>query len=194
MEVVGTMRQVVDDAGRLHLAAIAARKTDGYDSHLLGLGEGSDEIGRIAAGRDADQTVAGLALRDDLAHEDVLEADVVADRRDHREIGDKVDRGERRAAGGDRMDEFDGDVRRVAARAAVAHGEQAAAAAIDIGDGLGRGDERRRLLAEEARIGLARVRAPSPRPNEAARRRASPGPAACRAGMGTVPSGRFPSS
>ena len=91
-------------------------------------------------------------LGDDLAHKHVLEADIVADRRDHRHIGEKVDRGERRTAGRDGMHEFDGDVRGIAARAAVAHREQPAVVAVDVGDGLGRGDQRWCAGAEEASL------------------------------------------
>ena len=148
---------MIDDAAGLHPAAVAAGQPDGHQAHLLGLGEGGDQIGRIAAGGDADQAVARPRLGDDLADEDVLEADVVADRRDHREIGDEVDRGQRRAAGRDRMQELDRDMRGVAARAAIAHGEQPAAAAVDVGERLRRGDQDRSLRGEEARVGLARV-------------------------------------
>ena len=47
-------------------------------------------ICRIAAGRNADQAIARPRLRDHLAHEHLLEADVVADRRNHRDIGDEI--------------------------------------------------------------------------------------------------------
>ena len=46
------------------------------------------------------QRVAGARVGDELADEDVFEADVVADRRHHRRIGAQVERGERGAAGG----------------------------------------------------------------------------------------------
>ena len=47
--------------------------------------------------------VARPGLRHDLAQEDLLEADIVADRGEHRDIGGEIYRGERRPAGGDRM-------------------------------------------------------------------------------------------
>ena len=93
-----------------------------------------------------------LRLGDDLTHEDVLEADIVADRGDHCRIGDKVDRGERRTAGGDRVQEFHGDVCGIAARAAVAHRKQPAAAAVDVGKGCRR--VRRRPALPKKRISI----------------------------------------
>ena len=126
-------------------------------SHILGLGEGCDQIRRIAAGGNADQGIAGLGLGDQLANEDVLETDIVADRGDHRQIGDQIDGRKRRSSGGDGMDEFDRNMGGVTARAAVAHGEHAAAAAIDSGERLGGGDENVGFGGEKPRIGLARV-------------------------------------
>ena len=52
---------MIAHAARFHLAAIAAGEADRRQSHLLGLGEGGDQVGRIAAGRDADQAVARAA-------------------------------------------------------------------------------------------------------------------------------------
>ena len=108
-------KTIIADTGRLHLAAIASRKTDCHKSHVFSCGESDDEIGRIAARGESDKTVTCFALRNDLTREDMLESDVVADRRDHRDISDEIDRGERRTAGGDRMHEFDRDVRRITA-------------------------------------------------------------------------------
>ena len=87
--------------------------------------------------------------------EHVLEAEIVAERRQRRDIGGEVDRGERRPAGGDRMHELHRDMRGIAARAAIAHGEQPATAAIDAGDGARRGDQALPLFGEEARVHLA---------------------------------------
>ena len=94
---------------------------------LLRLGKSGQQIFGISAGGKPDQAVAGPRLGDQLAHEDVAEADIVADRRQHRDVGGQVDRGQRRAAGGDRMQEFHGEMRGIAARAAIAHAEQSAA-------------------------------------------------------------------
>ena len=121
------------------------------------LAKAGDQIGRIAAGRDADQAIARPRLGDHLADEHLIEADVVADRRNHCDIGDEVDRRQRRAARRDRMDEFNRDMRGIAARAAIAHGEQPAAAPVDIGDRPGGGEQDRGLGGKEPSVGLARV-------------------------------------
>ncbi len=124
---------MVAKSGRLHPSTVTARKSDRHEPHLLGLGEGRDQVRRIAARRNTDQAVTRLAVSDDLADEDVLEADIIADGGDHREIGHQVRRRKRRAASRYRMHELDRDMRSIAARASVSHGKQLAAAPVDIG-------------------------------------------------------------
>jgi hypothetical protein len=50
------------------------------------------------------------------------------------------------------MQELHRDVRGIAARAAVAHGEQPATAVVDAGDGARRGEQALSLFGEEATI------------------------------------------
>ncbi len=96
-------------------------------------------------------------MRDNLANEHVLKTDVVANRRDHREIGDEIDSCERRPPFGDRMHEFHGNMRSVTTRTAVAHREQSSTFAIDVSDSLRHRNKGGRLLAKKTRISLARV-------------------------------------
>src|SRR5271166_2761458 len=136
-------------AARFHLAAIAAGESDRYQPHFPGLGEGSNEVRRIAAGGDADQSISGLALGDDLPNEDMLKTDIVADGGNHRKISNEIDGGQRRPASRDRVHEFNSDMRRITARAAVAHGKHPAAVPVDIGKRLRGGDQDGGLLGEK---------------------------------------------
>ena len=122
-----------------------------------------------------------FGLGDHLTNEDVLETDIIADGRNHREIGDQIDRGERRAAGGDRVHELDGDMRCVATRAAVAHGKQPAAVAIDIGERFRRRDQDAGLRRRKSVRWSRANREPFPPPNAATPHRARRHPVACRA-------------
>ena len=54
----------------------------------------------------------------------MTETHVISHRGHHRRVGDEIDDAERRPARGDRMKEFDRDVRGVATRTAVSHRKQ----------------------------------------------------------------------
>src|ERR1700722_20360389 len=147
----------IDHARRLHLAAITTGQPDGDDAHFPGLGERRHQICGISAGGDTDQGVACPTLRQQLPYKHMLEAEIVADGGNHRQIGHEVGGGKSRAPGRDRVHEFHRDMGGVAARAAIAHREQPSAAAVDIGKRLRGGNQNRRMFAEEARIGFAGV-------------------------------------
>src|SRR5439155_1497186 len=106
---------------------------DGSYTHFLRLNKSLHEIVRVPAGRETDQAVSGARLRDQLADKDMLKADVVGYGRHHRSVSRKIDCGQGNAAGRDWMQKLDSNMRRVAARAAVAHRKQAAVSAINVG-------------------------------------------------------------
>ena len=75
----------------------------------------------------------------------------------------------------------------VAARTAIAHREQAAATAVDVGERLGRRDQDRRLGRQRSARWCRASRAPSRRSNGAAPRRALRAPALRRGGTDRAP-------
>ncbi len=62
-----------------HLTAVIAGEADGSDALAAGLLECVDDVGGVAGGGDAEEDVSGLAEGLDLACEDLVEAEVVAD-------------------------------------------------------------------------------------------------------------------
>src|SRR5450432_628396 len=147
----------IHHAGRLHLAAIAAGQPNGNDVHLFGFGESRHQVRRVSTGGDADQCVARPALRQQLPDKHMLEAEVVADGGNHRQIGDEVRRGKRRTPRRNRMHEFHRDMRCVAAGAAIAHRVHSPAAPVNLGKRFGRGYKNWGVLTKEATIGLTGV-------------------------------------
>ncbi len=87
----------------------------------------------------------------------MFEAEIVADRGNHRQIRDQIGSGKRRASCRDRMHEFHRDMGGVAARAAIAHRKQPPAATVHVGKRFRRGHQNRRIFAKETRIGFAGV-------------------------------------
>jgi hypothetical protein len=70
------------------------------------------------------------SVSDYLTDEHVLDADIVADRRQHGRVSDEIDGGQCRSTRGDRMQKLDREVRRVARGAAITHREHAPVAAV----------------------------------------------------------------
>ena len=80
LDVLGDIRRDDDVvvAQWTHEAAAVAGEADGGDADYLGLGDGSEQVLRVAGGRDGEEDVAGLGECFQLAGEDVVEAVVVA--------------------------------------------------------------------------------------------------------------------
>src|ERR1043165_3114871 len=81
-----------------HLAAFVSGEPDGRHLHAPRRPEGVQKIFGVAAGRDAEYTIALLTERDDLAREDIVKANVVRHGRDHRHIVRETDGWQRTAA------------------------------------------------------------------------------------------------
>src|SRR5580704_1438215 len=151
---------MVEQTRSAHLTAIHAGNTDRRHPELARLGESGDQIGGIPARREPNQPVATPRQRDQLAHKDVGEANIVADRTHHRGVGSQIDRRERRAPCSDRVEKLHRKVRGVATRPAIAHREHTALPPVDFGNPLRRGDDRcavrleKRLFDGDAMGGL----------------------------------------
>src|ERR1700730_10639188 len=133
VDAVGFDDQTMIETEPRHFSTGVPGQTNGAHSDLLRLAKGVHEVGRIAAGRDADQAVTGPPLGDDLAYENMVKANIVADGRHHRAVASEVDGGQRRPAGRDRVQKLNRNVGSIAARAAIAYIELAPAPAAVIG-------------------------------------------------------------
>ena len=109
---------------------------------------GGEQVRALAAGAVQHQQVARAAERLDLPGEDLLEAEVVARRGEHRGVGGERDRGERGAAVGVAHHVLGREVLRVGRAAAVAAEEQRPAL--------------RRIVARSAARPTRDLRAPGP--------------------------------
>jgi len=124
-----------------HLAAAVAGEADGGDVHLLGLMEGVDDVFGVAGGGDAEEEVAGLAEGFDLALEELIEAEVVADGGEDGGVGGEGDGAEGGAVGGEADDELGDEVLGVGGGATIAGDEEFAASLHGVGGELGYGDD-----------------------------------------------------
>ncbi|MCY1180230.1 hypothetical protein D9M73_206610 [compost metagenome] len=88
--------------------------------------DGLDDVGRVAAGGDGQQYVAGLAEGADLLGEDFVVAVVVGDRGDGRAVGGQCDGRQARALAFEAVQQLGGEVLGVAGGAAVAAGQNLA--------------------------------------------------------------------
>ena len=93
----GTVNRWSSGAVGAHPAAVVAGDADGEHAQPPALADGAHQVLGVAAGRDRQQHVAGAAQGEQLADEDVVVADVVADRGDHGDVGGEAERGDRRA-------------------------------------------------------------------------------------------------
>ena len=106
---------IIADTGGRHFATVSSRKTDRNSPISLALAKAAIRLEEFPLVEISDQAIACFALRNDLASENMLEPDVITNRRNHRKIRDEIESGERRAAGSDGMHEFNRDVRCIAA-------------------------------------------------------------------------------
>ena len=127
-----------------HFAAAVAGEADGGDALSGGLMEGLEDVGGVAGGGDAEEDVAGLAERFDLAGEDLIEAEVVAAGGEDGGVGGESDGAEGGAVVGEADDEFGDEVLGVGGGASVAGDEELAPGLhgvggelCDGGDGIG---------------------------------------------------------
>ena len=109
-------------------AAVVADQRDGAQPAAAGLDQGGHHAARVAARRQRQQRVAARAVRDHLAGEDRVGADVVGDRGQDRRVGGQVERTARPpAGGGGRRREVGDEIHGIGGGAAVADREQRAA-------------------------------------------------------------------
>src|SRR5690606_12256951 len=85
--------------------ALAGERDHGHLAVVRGF-DGLDDVGRVAAGGDCHQYVAGLAQRVDLALEYGVEAVIVADRREYGRVGVQGDTGQGEATTLESADQF----------------------------------------------------------------------------------------
>ena len=118
----------VGEAAPHDLAAVVSEQRDAQQPALARFLERGDDVLRAAARRERERDVVRPRLRDELAQERELGADVVRDRGEHRGLGRERDRRERRHA---RRAEHavQREVGRVGRRAAVAEEQQPPAGA-----------------------------------------------------------------
>ena len=81
--------QAVVETGLGHLAPVVAGQADGEQAPPAALGEGVEEVDRVAAGRQPKAMSPGAAVGDELAGEHQLEADVVAQGGEDGLVGDE---------------------------------------------------------------------------------------------------------
>lgn len=113
-------------------ATFAAQSNDRHAAILSDL-NGSDHVGRVAAGGDGNQQVALLTQRRDLAGEDIIVAVVVADGGQNRCVSGQRNAGQGKALALKATDQFGDEVLRIGGRAAVTAGQYL----VVFGDGLG---------------------------------------------------------
>ena len=77
----------VEVVGSGHPAAVVAGEADRQQAPLLGLGDRRHQVVRVARRRQRDRDVTVAGVGDDLALEDQLESDVVAERGHHGVVG-----------------------------------------------------------------------------------------------------------
>ena len=149
-------------------AAVAPRERDGRHP-TLGCGlQALDDVGRVAAGRDAEGDVARRAKRLDLPREDALEPVVVGHRRHQARVGRQCQRRHRASFPLIPAHELGHEVLGVGGTAAVAEDEQRLAVAKRLGDGVDRARERLQIAAPHRRQQVDRLaknpidRSPSP--------------------------------
>ena len=127
---ISWMRAVVEDGTTSNGSArsnqsLLALSTKGRPNqlHLKHLLKGQDDIGAAAGGGDAERDIAGLAERLDLAGEQMLEPEIVSDRRQSRGVCGQGDCREGRTVLLVPHREFGREVLRVGGAAAVAEEE-----------------------------------------------------------------------
>jgi len=134
--------QQIDRGNSPGLAATLAEEGDRGDANLLGRLEGEGDIFGLAAGGDGDQDIAFLRKRMDLAGEDLVEAEVVADGGEGAGGIRETNRRIRAAVIDEAGDELGGDVSAVAGAAPVAAGEELVAVEEAVGHEFGGAGER----------------------------------------------------
>ena len=128
---------VAEDA---HLAAVVAAEANRGNADFLGLVEGLEDVFGVAGGGDAEEDVAGLAERLDLAGEDCVEAIVVACSGEDGGVGGKGDGAEGGAVDGEADDELGDEVLGVGGGASVAGNEELVGGLHGVGGEFGDGD------------------------------------------------------
>ena len=110
----------IDGGETFGFATTAAKKRDAFQIEFGCGAQCGEDVGRVAAGGDADHEVAGLGEAFDLAREGEFEAVVVANAGDERAVGVERDGGERAAVFEIAADEFGGEMLRFSSAATVA--------------------------------------------------------------------------
>jgi hypothetical protein len=123
----------VDVGQGLHGAAVVAGVGDGVKAEGAGELEGADAVLAVAAGRDGEEDVAGLAEGFDLALEDVVEGVVVADGGEDAGVGGEGDGAKGGAVDGEAGYEFGDEVLGVGCGASVAADEELVAGLHGVG-------------------------------------------------------------
>jgi hypothetical protein len=124
-----------------HLAAAVAGEPDGSDAGFAGLFESVEDVRRVAGGGDAQEDIAGLAERFDLAREDLVEAEVVGAGGENGGVGGEGDGAQGGAVVGEADDELGDEMLGVRGGASVAGDEELAAGLHGAGGEFGDGDE-----------------------------------------------------
>jgi hypothetical protein len=150
---------VIDQAAGPHLPAISTGQSQREQAELSGLLISEQQVLRVAAGGEADQAIDGARVHLHLAPEHVPHAQVVAHGAQHRHIHGQVERGQGGPTRRDRVQELDGQVRGVTARAAITHAQQLASGAKHAPERARRLDQRCRVVLEKClRDGAALLR------------------------------------
>lgn len=120
--VVWHDKRVIGDLDRS--ATVATEKRERGDPQTLGNFQSAKDVGRLTAGSEGDQEIAGLTDGLKLTGEDVLKAIVVADAREHGSVSVERDSGQRAPVALVAAREFSGKMLRFTGTAAIAADKQ----------------------------------------------------------------------
>ena len=124
-----------------HLAAAVAGEADGGDVHLAGLFEGSEDVGGVAGGGDAEEEIAGFGDGFDLSGKHCIVTEVVGAGGEDGGVGGEGDGAKGGAIMGEADDELGDEVLGVGGGATVAGDEELATGLHGFGGEFGDGDE-----------------------------------------------------
>src|SRR5581483_5121787 len=108
----------------LGLAAAAPEQGQAVEAEPFRLGQDGKNAGRVAAGSEDDQQIAGLGQAGELAGKHAIVPKIIGDAGEERAVGGEGDGGKGAAASGIAADQFGGKMLRLRRAAAVAAGEE----------------------------------------------------------------------
>ena len=136
-----------------HAPTVAARQRHRGQAQFARGDQGGQDVGRVAAGRNRQQHVAGTTQGADLPGEDLLEGVVVGDGGQRRTVGGQRDGGQSRPFDLEAVDQFGGEMLGVGGGAAVAASQNLVASPQPLGQMFGGLNDKRSQGGEGTLLG-----------------------------------------